>query len=135
MRIYAALFKYLLIYSSSTLIISRTYHQYIYTYIYIYIYIYMYIYYAIRHMLVMYGNVCWYQWTKPLVHWYQRCITVHNVPKCMSYQKAIVMIAGRVHCFRHCIYITLILLHWNLSFVIVVDRSCLLIYISQENFN
>ena len=31
--------------------------------------------------------------------------TVHNVPKCMSCHKAIVVITGRVHCFFDCIYI------------------------------
>ena len=35
-----------------------------------------------------------------LVHWYQQCVTVHHVPKCMSCHKAIVVITGRAHCFR-----------------------------------
>ena len=29
-----------------------------------------------------------------LVHWYQQCVTVHHVPKCMSCHKAIVVITG-----------------------------------------
>ena len=45
-----------------------------------------------------------------LVHWYQQCVTVHHVPKCMSCHKAIVVITGRAHCFHDFIYITLILL-------------------------
>ena len=36
----------------------------------------------------------------PLVHWYQQCVTVHHVPKCMSCHKAIVVITGRAHCFQ-----------------------------------
>ena len=41
-----------------------------------------------------------------LVHWYQQCVTVHHVPKCMSCHKAIVVITGRVHYFTiTCIYI------------------------------
>ena len=39
----------------------------------------------------------------PLVHWYQQYITVHHVPKCMSCQKAIVVISRRAHCFHDCI--------------------------------
>ena len=31
---------------------------------------------------------------------------VHHVSKCMSCQKAIVVITGRAHCFHDCIYIT-----------------------------
>ena len=45
-----------------------------------------------------------------LVHWYQQCVTVHHVPKCMSCHKAIVVITGRAHCFHGYIYITPILL-------------------------
>ena len=40
-----------------------------------------------------------------LVHWYQQCVTVHHVPKCMSCHKAIVVITGRAHCFHDYIYI------------------------------
>ena len=45
-----------------------------------------------------------------LVHWYQQCLTVHHVPKCMSCHKAIVVIAGTAHCFHDYMYITPILL-------------------------
>ena len=40
-----------------------------------------------------------------LVHWYQQCVTVHHVPKCMSCHKAIVVITRRAHCFHDNIYI------------------------------
>ena len=33
-------------------------------------------------------------------HWYQQCVTVHHVPKCMSCHKAIVVITGRAYCFH-----------------------------------
>ena len=33
-----------------------------------------------------------------LVHWYEQCVTVHHVPKCMSCHKVIVVITGRAHC-------------------------------------
>ena len=57
-----------------------------------------------------------------LVHWYQQCGTVHHVPKCMSCHNAIVVITGRAHCFHDYIYITLILLLWDLSTLCVVDH-------------
>ena len=38
------------------------------------------------------------------------CNIVHHVSKCMSYQKAIVMITERAHCFNDCMYITPVLL-------------------------
>ena len=31
---------------------------------------------------------------------YQQCVTVHHVPQCMSFHKAIVVISGRAHCFN-----------------------------------
>ena len=40
-----------------------------------------------------------------LVHWYQQCVTIHHVPKCMSCHKAIVVITGRAYCFHDSIYI------------------------------
>ena len=45
-----------------------------------------------------------------LEHMMDGCNIVHHVPKCMSYQKAIVVITGKAHCFHDCIYITLVLL-------------------------
>ena len=51
------------------------------------------------------GNSC--TWAHDL----RLCIiAVHHVPKCMSCQKAIVVITRRVHCFNDCICITPILL-------------------------
>ena len=38
------------------------------------------------------------------VHWYQQCLTVHHVPKCISSHKAIQVITGRAHCFHDYIY-------------------------------
>ena len=64
-----------------------------------------------------------------LVHWYQQCVTVHYVPRCMSCQKAIVVITGRVYCFHDNIYITLILLLWDLNTLWVVDHLWPYIYI------
>ena len=61
--------------------------------------------------------------------------TVHHVPKCMSCHKAIVAITGRAHCFHDNIYITLILLLWDLSTLCVVDHlwhtlsKCLYVYL------
>ena len=45
-----------------------------------------------------------------LVHWYQQCVMVHHVPKCMSCHRAIAVITERAHCFHGYIYITPILL-------------------------
>ena len=42
-----------------------------------------------------------------LVHWHQQCVTVHHVPKWMSYHKAIVVITGRAHCFPSSVLIHL----------------------------
>ena len=65
-----------------------------------------------------------------LVHWYQQCITVHHVPKCMSCHKATVVIMGRAHCFHDFIYITVIFLLWDLSALCVLDHLWPLIYIN-----
>ena len=43
-----------------------------------------------------------------LVHWYQQCVTVPYMPKCMSCHKAIGVITGRAHCFHDNVYIMLI---------------------------
>ena len=37
-----------------------------------------------------------------LFNWYQQCITVHHMPKCMSCHKAIVVITGMAHSFHDC---------------------------------
>ena len=34
------------------------------------------------------------------INWYQQCVTVHHVPKCMGCYKVIVGITGRLHCFQ-----------------------------------
>ena len=46
---------------------------------------------------------CWALFV--LFHWYQQCVTVRHVPKCMSCYKAIVVMTGRAHCFHDCKYI------------------------------
>ena len=61
-----------------------------------------------------------------LVHWYQPVITIHDVPKCMSYHKAILVITGRTHCFHDCIYIMLIC---DICMLI-----CINIYIYKKTF-
>ena len=57
-----------------------------------------------------------------LVHWYQQCVTVHHVPKCMSCHKAIVVITGRAHCFHDYIYIYIYYAH--LASVIFEHSIC-----------
>ena len=84
--------------------------MYINKYIYIYIYISMHVImkticppgyhhnrYVATHALgyMMYGYIM---------------ITVHHVPKCMNYHKAIVVTTRRAYCFHDCIYIMPILL-------------------------
>ena len=56
--------------------------------------------------------------------------TEHHVPKCISCHKTIVVITGRAHCSYDCIciYITHILLLWNLSTLCVMDQLWPLIY-------
>ena len=39
--------------------------------------------------------------TVVVCNWYQQCVTVHHVPKCMSSHKAIVVITLRAHCFHN----------------------------------
>ena len=45
--------------------------------------------------------VCW----RLLVHWFQQCVNVHYLPRCMSCHKAIVVITMRAHCFHDYIFI------------------------------
>ena len=52
----------------------------------------------------------------------RRSVTIHQVPKCISWHKAIVVITGRAHCFHDCIHITPILLLWDLTTLCVVDH-------------
>ena len=56
-----------------------------------------------------------------LVHWYRKCITVHQVPKCISCHKAIVVITERTYCFHNCIYIMPTLFLLDLSTLCVVN--------------
>ena len=56
-------------------------------------------------------------------------ITVYHVPKCMSCQKAIVVITGTVYRFDDNIYITLIFSLWDLSTLCVVDHLWAVIYV------
>ena len=58
--------------------------------------------------------LCWFV-ENSLVHWYQQCVTVHYVPKCMNCHRAIVVITKGANGFHDCIYITLILLLWDLN--------------------
>ena len=39
-------------------------------------------------------------------HWYQQCVNLHHVSKCISCHKAVMVITGRAHCFHDCIYIS-----------------------------
>ena len=61
---------------------------------------------ALEHM--MYGYTLLVEHS--LVHWYQQCVTVHHVPKCMSFHKATVVITKMPQSFRDYMYITSILL-------------------------
>ena len=51
-------------------------------------------------------------------------IYLHHVPKRMSCHKVNVVITGRAHCFHDYIYITAILLLWDLNTLCVVDYLC-----------
>ena len=56
----------------------------------------------------------------------------HHVSECMSSHKELVLITRRAHCFHDWIYITPILLLWDLSNVCVVDQiwsQSLILYI------
>ena len=52
-----------------------------------------------------------------LVHWYQQCVTVHQVPKCMSCPRDIVMITGRAHYFHDCICIYQVCINYKLYII------------------
>ena len=47
-------------------------------------------------MATLRSFLCWS--SALLVHLYQQWVTVHHVPKCMSYHKTIVAITERAHC-------------------------------------
>ena len=52
----------------------------------------------------------------------QQCVTVHHVPRCMSFHKSILVITGRAHCFHDKIYVLLIVRLWDLSTLCVVNH-------------
>ena len=104
----------------SSILNDRYIHTYIFLSLFLFIYIYM---------------QSWKQCSLPvittmalwqLMHLCTWCtspyITAHHVPKCMSCNKAIVVITGRAHCFRDCIYIMPILLLWDLSTLCAMDH-------------
>ena len=70
-----------------------------------------------------------------LVHWYQQCVTVYPVPKCMRCHKAIVMITGKAHCFHYYMYIMPILLLWNFSTLCILDHCMSITYTSEKKEN
>ena len=77
-----------------------------------------------------------------LKYWYQQCVTVHHVPKCMSCHKVIVVITGRAHCFHDCIYIMLTYITYSMiayiyiyiyMYVYIYIHTCIYIYIHKHN--
>ena len=54
------------------------------------------------------GAICSQKDRQCLVHWYQQCVTVHHVPKCMSYHGAIggLVITERAHCLSFWLLLT-----------------------------
>ena len=67
------------------------------------IYTYMYICIMYHIYICIYNIYICYIYNTP-IHWYQQCVTVHHVLKCMSCHKAIVVITRRSHCFHNNIY-------------------------------
>ena len=55
-----------------------------------------------------------------LVYWYQQCVTVHHVPKCMTCHRATVVMTGRAHRFHDCMYIYIIILLYILLYIIYI---------------
>ena len=55
-----------------------------------------------------------------LVYWYQQCVTLHHVSKCMSCQKAILVITERAHCFHNIYNVSYIYNIYNASYVIYI---------------
>ena len=73
---------------------------YLSLYIYLYISIYLYLFELILSSLLSFLSTLWYE----------QCVTVHHVSKCMSCHKAILVITGRVDCFHDKIYMLILLL-------------------------
>ena len=85
----------------------------IYIYIYIYIYICIYIYAVLKIMSLLSCHHNGFVATHILWHMVYY-LSIHHVPKCMSCHKVIVVIVGSANDFHGCIFITLILLLWDL---------------------
>ena len=68
-----------------------------------------------------------------LVSWYQQCVTVRHVPKCMSYHEAIggFVITGRAYCrsFSLEIYIYIYIYHYILYIYILLHIYIYIYYI------
>ena len=89
------------------------------------------IYVGLRNWLNWSAVVIWYickcnelikTWVKNISYVIHHTQSVHDVPKCMSCHKDIVVITARAHCFHDSIYIMLILQLWDLSTLCVVDH-------------
>ena len=63
----------------------------------------------------------------------KRLCNVHNVPKCMSYDEAILVITRRAHSSYDCIYIRLTLLMWDFNNLWVADHFRPLISYIKQN--
>ena len=60
-----------------------------------------------------------------LVHWYQQCVTVHQMPKCINCHKAIVVITRRAHSFHDCVYINRVHITALIPFATIYSISIL----------
>ena len=60
---------------------------------------------------------------KKIVTSYWGLSYMDHVPKCTNFHKAILVMTGRAHCFHDCIYITPILLLWDLRSLCVMFNS------------
>ena len=112
-HIYMYIYIYIYIY------IYTHIYTYIYICIYISIYIYIYIYIIMKTMCAPgyhhNGSMSTHEFVALGHMMYVRTWTIHHVPKFLRCHKAIVLITRRVHCFHDYIYITRILLLWDLS--------------------
>ena len=107
--------------------LSLCIYMYIYMYVCMYVCVYIYIYIYMQSWKKTMCPPGYHHNGFVLMYLGTRC-TVHK-PKCMSCYKPIVVTTRRAHCFHDCIYITLILLLWNLNTLCVVDHLWALIYI------
>ena len=88
---------------------------------YVCMYVYIYIY-AIMRTMCPPGHHNGSVATHAFEHMIYVSNIAYNVPKCMSCHKTIVVITGRTHCSHDRIYITPVLLLWDLSTLCVVDH-------------